>query len=192
VDEFGRAVIPESFRFSVAMLDANGNLVLRFGEYGNADQKGTGSSRPDPAIPLANPMYVQKVGDHVYISDVGSQRVVRADLYYTDWATTNGILIAEGPAGALRSPPMEVYPMPFEPGVNISFDLPSHERIRLAVYTPAGRLVRMLSNANLNAGHYLFRWDGRTQTGSTAAAGLYVMRMESKRGAQTKNLILAK
>src|SRR5262249_3243762 len=69
VDDFGMIYLPDSFSSSVMVLDNNKNEILRMGEYGNPDQQGAGSSRPNPAIPLATPRYVTKVNNSVYISD---------------------------------------------------------------------------------------------------------------------------
>jgi hypothetical protein len=37
VDHFGRSFAPEMDRYSVAVLDSSGNLILRVGKYGNVD-----------------------------------------------------------------------------------------------------------------------------------------------------------
>jgi hypothetical protein len=63
----------------VAVADNNGNEILRFGRYGNADQRG-------PEITFQYFMYVAKVNDSVYISDYGNQRIVRAKLSYAKTA----------------------------------------------------------------------------------------------------------
>ena len=44
VDEYGRVFAPNVFRFSVEMLDTNGNQLARIGRYGNADSAGPGAA----------------------------------------------------------------------------------------------------------------------------------------------------
>jgi hypothetical protein len=72
---------PDPFRFSVEMLDTNGNQIARIGRYGNADSAGPGSKVPDPEIALAWPNFVSVAGGKVYVCDSNNRRitVVRFD-----------------------------------------------------------------------------------------------------------------
>jgi sugar lactone lactonase YvrE len=80
-DEYGRVFAPDPFRFSVEMLDTNGNQIARIGRYGNADSAGPGSKVPDPEIALAWPNFVSVAGGKVYVCDSNNRRitVVRFD-----------------------------------------------------------------------------------------------------------------
>jgi hypothetical protein len=75
VDDYGRVLAPNVFRFAVEMLDANGNLVVRIGRYGNADSAGPGSRVPEPAIAFAWPAFVAAAGGRLYVSDCANRRV---------------------------------------------------------------------------------------------------------------------
>jgi len=55
VDDFGRAFVPQAYRYSVMVLDANGNKVLRIGRYGNADSRGPDSAVLDPQTGFLRP-----------------------------------------------------------------------------------------------------------------------------------------
>jgi hypothetical protein len=191
IDEFGRAFVPEAFRFSVAVLDNNRNEILRFGEYGNADQQGAGSARPDPAIPFTFPVYVQKVNDHVYISDVASQRVVRVKLGYAVWGTSSGQILSEK-AVPLELSGLRVYPAPFNPRVSLEFTLSGYANARFAVYAPSGRLVRDYGKMRLLPGRNSLQWDGRAADGRPVAAGLYLARLTADGKAYYRNLILSR
>jgi hypothetical protein len=91
VDDFGMTYLPDALSFSVIILDANKNEILRFGDYGNPDQEGTGSRRPVPDIPLAWPMFVTKVNNSVYVSDPGNRRIVKVKLDYSKtWSSDSG------------------------------------------------------------------------------------------------------
>jgi hypothetical protein len=84
--------LPDALSFSVMVLDANKNEIVRFGEYGNPDQEGSGSHRPVPDIPLAWPMFVTKVNNSVYISDPGNLRIVKVRLEYSKlWTSDSGL-----------------------------------------------------------------------------------------------------
>jgi hypothetical protein len=67
VDGHGRACIPRVADKCVLVLDAAGNLLARFGSYGNLDTQGF---RSPTAVGLSN--------EAIYIADRKNQRVVRA------------------------------------------------------------------------------------------------------------------
>jgi hypothetical protein len=77
LDPYGRLYIPNAVRFSVAILDNAGNLILRFGRYGNPDDPGKGAD-----IPLGWPIGAGVSEKHIYTSDMLNKRVVRADVRY--------------------------------------------------------------------------------------------------------------
>jgi len=81
-------------------------------------------------------------------------------------------------------------PNPFNPSTTISFELPAAGAVRLAVYDPAGRLVRVLLDGGLPAGAHTSRWNGLTTGGRPAPSGLYFCRLESGAFAAAKRMIL--
>ena len=93
VDYFGRVFIPDVGQFSVQVVDAANNPVLRFGDYGNADSPSTvgsgpaGASKdsavPTPEIPLAWPYDVSVGKSGIYVSDVINRRILRVDLVHS-------------------------------------------------------------------------------------------------------------
>ncbi len=74
-DEYGRVFAPNPFRFSVEMLDTNGNQIARIGRYGNADSAGPGSKVPEPEIAFAWPNFVSVAGGKLYVCDSSNRRV---------------------------------------------------------------------------------------------------------------------
>jgi hypothetical protein len=75
LDLYARAYVPESHRNSVAILDTNGNFIMRIGSYGNQDERG-------PEIRLAHCRYVA-VNDHrLYCNDCVNRRILSIDLKY--------------------------------------------------------------------------------------------------------------
>jgi hypothetical protein len=99
LDYFARSFAPENDQFSVAVLDSNGNLIMRIGQYGNADdgvplwkgEAGQGATlvSPDPKplggdeVALMHPSHVATMTDrYLYIGDVGNGRVVQVKLDY--------------------------------------------------------------------------------------------------------------
>src|SRR5262249_37100659 len=80
VDAYGRLYIPEALTCSVAVVADAGNLITRFGAYGNFDSQGPRSPISKPAIPLAYPVAVQVSFKHIYVADSANRRVVRVDV----------------------------------------------------------------------------------------------------------------
>ena len=73
--------------------------------------------------------------------------------------------------------------------VTLSFAQPLASDARIQVFDVAGKLVRTLSEEWVPAGTRQLRWDGRSDTGRIAPAGVYVVSIESERGRLTKRLV---
>jgi hypothetical protein len=92
VDEYARTFAPEIDRYSVVALDANGNVVLRMGRYGNIDEgrpliKDGGPPAPRPIgsdeLTLFHGAYVAVDTDRrLYVVDNGNHRVASVRLSY--------------------------------------------------------------------------------------------------------------
>jgi hypothetical protein len=81
-DGFGRVFVPDVCTYSVQVLDAAGNLLLRFGAYGNADAQGPASAVPRPEIPLRYPVAVAVLDRHAAVADSYNRRVLELSLSY--------------------------------------------------------------------------------------------------------------
>ncbi len=73
------------------------------------------------------------------------------------------------------------YPNPFNPTTTIRYSLPAASRVRLTVYNMLGQEVSTLVDRTIEAGSYSSIWDGRTSTGSPAATGLYLYKLQATR-----------
>lgn len=193
VDGFGRVIYPDAFRFSVAVIDDNRNELLRIGEYGNPDQQGPWSARPLPAIPLAYPAYVASVNNHVYISDIGNQRIVRVRLGHDAlWSSDSGMVDRVSKRAVRIAPLIAAFPMPFNPGVTVRLTLAAPEKASVAIYSAGGRLVKTLFNGTMLEGESALRWDGRNSAGAVTAAGTYILRATINGRTYSRNLVLAR
>jgi hypothetical protein len=84
------------------------------------------------------------------------------------------------------------YPNPFNPETWIEYRLPETARVSINIYNVAGQLVRPLQDADLPAGAYRIRWDGRDRNGQTAASGVYFCQMKTQNFTRTVKMILLK
>jgi DNA-binding beta-propeller fold protein YncE len=92
LDYFGRSFAPEYDRFSIAVLDANGNLITRVGRYGNVDDGVPLVPHSEIRIPhsiggdevaLFDAAYVATHSDRrLFISDAGNARILSVRLDY--------------------------------------------------------------------------------------------------------------
>jgi flagellar hook assembly protein FlgD len=74
----------------------------------------------------------------------------------------------------------------------ISYALPEAGPVAVRVFDIAGRLVKVLVNESQAAGTHTLRWDGSTQAGSRAAAGVYFYRVETPKETWSDKLMLVK
>jgi hypothetical protein len=82
-------------------------------------------------------------------------------------------------------------PNPFNPSTRIRFDVPAPgARVRLAIYSVEGRLVRELASGFEPAGRRERAWDGRDQSGTDVASGIYFLRYETAGRALTRKMTL--
>jgi hypothetical protein len=80
LDVYGRVFAPERWRHSVAILDGNGNLILRCGTYGNADEALAPGRR---STAVADCSFVGVDSDRwLYMTDIGHYCITRVKLGY--------------------------------------------------------------------------------------------------------------
>ena len=73
------------------------------------------------------------------------------------------------------------------PEVNIHFDLPVNTDVRLDVYNLSGLKVAEIHNGKLHAGYHSLTWNT-----SRHSAGIYLIRMQTRRGAMTNKCVIMK
>lgn len=71
------------------------------------------------------------------------------------------------------------YPNPFNPETTIPVEIPVASVIELKVYNILGQNVRSLFEGQLEAGRYIFTWDGHDETGSRLSSGVYILHLNT-------------
>jgi hypothetical protein len=84
------------------------------------------------------------------------------------------------------------YPNPFNPQTVIPYDIPANGRVRMAIYDPSGRLVRLLVDEAQEAGKHETSWNGRDDAGRTVSSGVYFCVLETGKERRTQKLVLLK
>ena len=81
-------------------------------------------------------------------------------------------------------------PNPFNPTTQLAFEIPFDGPATLEIMDVAGHRVRTLVSGNLTAGTHSSVWDGRSDSGSRAAAGVYYARLQTPEASTSRSLVL--
>jgi hypothetical protein len=87
------------------------------------------------------------------------------------------------------------YPNPFNAGTLIGFQLmPSmgEKEVRLKIYNTNGQLIKTISEQNLPSGNYIFRWDGKNESGIDVATGVYIYELNVGKNILSKKMTLVR
>jgi len=75
------------------------------------------------------------------------------------------------------------YPNPYLPGNGVVFRVPAYaeraSRVQAELFDRAGRLVKVLFDADVSAGPVDLHWDGRDGSGNPVSSGLYLLRLRT-------------
>jgi len=87
----------------------------------------------------------------------------------------------------------QVYPNPFNPSTEISFDLPRATSVKIDVVNILGQSVRTLVNdERRSAGRYQVTWDGTSASRTPVASGVYLFRIKAEDFEATRKGLLLK
>lgn len=85
-----------------------------------------------------------------------------------------------------------IYPNPFNPETTISYSLPESSQVDISIFNSRGQFVTRLSRGRHEAGKHVLIWDGKDNTGTRVASGLYFCRIIGANTQVTKKLVLLK
>ncbi len=80
-----------------------------------------------------------------------------------------------------------VYPNPFNPTVNISYDLPTADEVSIFIYNALGQEVSS-SRSQLQEGQHVFTWNGIDQNNRQVSSGIYFARIATSNAHQMVKL----
>ncbi len=106
----------------------------------------------------------------------------KREVYQAAFLATGETGVDDGlfaPTLALRAPS----PNPFRDAAAVALVLGARDRVDVAVYDVAGRMVRTIISGELDAGEHALHWDGRDVSGEECAAGVYFARATGSDGA---------
>ena len=109
--------------------------------------------------------------------EILKSRDAQFEISYPEVAGAAGILMKSGTTIIPETFEITaVYPNPFNPTVNISYNLPSAEEVSIRIYNALGQEVHH-SSSQLQAGQHEFSWSGLDQNNRSVSSGIYFARI---------------
>jgi hypothetical protein len=84
------------------------------------------------------------------------------------------------------------YPNPFNPNTSIQYNLPEHSNVKIQIYDITGRLVKNLSDMELDAGTHVVVWNGKDNFGKGVASGIYFLKFNAGTYTKTVKMMMLK
>lgn len=89
-----------------------------------------------------------------------------------------------------------IYPNPFNPTTNISFNLNMQSNVNIYIYNQKGQKITTLLQENLTAGQHQAVWNGTDEAGKNVSSGIYFVRFFADNGTENitdcKKIVLLK
>lgn len=82
------------------------------------------------------------------------------------------------------------FPNPFNPETEISYQLPEATQVTIVIYNMRGQKIRTLADRVQPVGCYVVRWNGRDETGTAVASGVYFYMLRAGQFNDMKKMIL--
>ena len=80
-----------------------------------------------------------------------------------------------------------IYPNPFNPVTNITYDIPENSNVKIDIFDISGKLVHSLFNEFQHSGHHMISWDASFQP-----SGVYLLQLKTDDFTETKKITCLK
>ncbi|MCD4818698.1 MAG: T9SS type A sorting domain-containing protein [Candidatus Cloacimonetes bacterium] len=84
------------------------------------------------------------------------------------------------------------YPNPFNPTVNISYNLPNDSKISLEIFNIKGQKIKTILAENQKAGNHQTIWKGNDENEKRVSSGIYFYKLKTDKQENIKKIILMK
>jgi hypothetical protein len=142
------------------------------------------SVRYNWTYPIDPDYRVDRLVSNIWVEDPDTKEVLTAIRSFVP--DISGIDVVDVPEVMLH----RNVPNPFTSKTRISYSVKAAGRVRLAVYSLTGRLVREIVDGYVEPGSYSAVWDGRDNFGNDVAGGVYYYRLERGEGFRAGKMIL--
>jgi hypothetical protein len=142
------------------------------------------SVRYNWTYPIDPDYRVDRLVSNIWVEDPDTKEVLTAIRSFVP--DISGIDVVDVPEVMLH----RNVPNPFTSKTSISYSVKAAGRVRLAVYSLTGRLVREIVDGYVEPGSYSAVWDGRDNLGNDVAGGVYYYRLERGEAFHAGKMIL--
>ncbi|MHB1688203.1 MAG: DUF3160 domain-containing protein [Ignavibacteriaceae bacterium] len=90
---------------------------------------------------------------------------------------------------------VKAFPNPFNPSTTLSINIPerlSNSLVQFSIFDIQGKLIKRIINKNLSTGNYLYRWDGKNDSGISVSSGVYITNLRVSDQMSSAKIILLK
>lgn len=87
---------------------------------------------------------------------------------------------------------LTAYPNPFSTSTTISFTLLQSQKVSIQIFDIEGRLIKTLANEQMATGVHQITWNATNESGGVIANGMYYLKINSGRYAETKKISVVK
>lgn len=122
----------------------------------------------------------------IYDGDGDNNPIV--DMGAFEYGSTSVVGIGDDPAPGFR-PLLRVWPNPAPGRSHVRFTLATGGEVSLEVYDLSGRRVRILVQKTLDPGIHTATWNGKSDSGGTAPAGVYFFRLFQNNTTSTRKVL---
>ncbi|MCD4817579.1 MAG: T9SS type A sorting domain-containing protein [Candidatus Cloacimonetes bacterium] len=84
------------------------------------------------------------------------------------------------------------YPNPFNPNVNISYNLSNESNVSLEIFNIKGQKIKTILNKNQKAGNHRTIWQGNDENENKVSSGIYFYKFKTDQNEKIKKMILMK
>jgi len=159
---------------------------------GNASDPFPGSGSFIEFSSLTTPNSNNYNGENTYVSIENisaSGSTMTADFMVSLLSDINGELSVIIPASFTLG---QNYPNPFNPQTSIEIELSSQSEVTLNIYDILGRLVDTPLEGRFPIGKYSIEWNSQNDTENELSSGIYIYRLTTDFGTDSKTMILLK
>jgi len=82
------------------------------------------------------------------------------------------------------------YPNPFNPTTTMTYSVPERCNVALKIYDVSGKCVARLVDKEQEKGSYTVAWNGKDETGSSVASGIYLYRLSAGNQTIARKMVL--
>jgi hypothetical protein len=145
----------------------------------------TGATRKRYPAKLAGDYQVIVTDTYHSCSRISAKRTVIVNCFPSNLAVSDEKLIS-------KAPHLQITPNPFSNSTIVSFSIPQSTKVSISIFDAAGRLTKVLGDAQMQAGAHELVWNATDEKGNSVNAGIYFLKMQTESYSETRKLVVVK